>query len=258
MCVFIQPQTEIETEEPRDRHTFTWLGCPPSDDIVNWLVDTSFSDVAVRAWCEEANFTEWFDILEARDIKFWGIWGFYSNYAGPLDVEGLTELLEDYISRSPSGNVYLDDCHTFLTFHSLTALQNLLTAVRNVQTIENGESNIIVCYYETPPTSVNFTDIDLDIYSETDYHIRDIPDIECNSLGAYVWSWRQGWENMNLAYLRSQYSEAKEQGFKRMTAWSGYESDYYPHSQMFNANLYNFPSMYAEITTLNQEFLRSD
>jgi hypothetical protein len=136
-------------------------------------------------------------------------------------------------------------------------LNNLLEAVRNVQTFTNGESNIIVCYYQTPPTQANFTDIDLDIYSETYYSINDIPMIECNSLGGYVWSWRQGWEQMSIAYLRSQYSHAKEQGFKRMTAWSGYESDYYPLAQMFNANLFNFPTMSEEIRTQNEYFLGS-
>jgi len=258
MSVFIQlpNETEIGPETQSERKTFTWLGCPPSNDVVNWVKETSFTDVAVRAWSEEANFTEWYDLLEEQEVTMWAIWGFYSNYAGPTDIDGFTDLLVDYVTRSPSGLVYLDDCHSLLTFQGLEILQNLLTAVRNVQTFNNGESNIIVCYYETPPKDANFTDIDLDIYSETDYWIRDIPEIDCNSLGAYVWSWRQGWEQMNLAYLRSQYSNAKEQGFRRITAWSGYESDYYPSTGMFNANLFNFPSMSEEIRVQNDEFLR--
>lgn len=245
------------------RHTSTWLSCEITDDIVTWLVDLHFTDVALRAWSRETDFPAATKILAAVNITLWGVWGFYSSYSGPTDEEGLTELLHDYVARVPNGHVYLDDCHELRHWHGDQALINLLNAVRAVQTIDaNNESNILTCFYwdgsaSFPWTSFNLTNIDADFYTETttaDY--ANMPDVDTNSMGGCIWAWRTGWTGLSPQVVTDQFAIMGERGFKRVIDWSGYEIDYYPDYRMQRADLYNNPAWWELIAQLNAQFLR--
>lgn len=198
------------------------------------------------------------------NITLWGVWGFYQSATGPLkpipeNVTAFVALLEDYVSRVPSGCVFLDDCHMLPFYHGDQALSNLLDAVRIVQTLTGNQSNIIVCLYWDSGifsdwSRFNFENLSVDFYADTylraDY--ADMPETNALSVGVCVWAWSRGWNGLDMDFVRHLYNWT---GYDRMIDWSGLESDYYPNSKMRNADLYHFPEWYNFLAELNEQLI---
>lgn len=267
---------------------FTWVGHDVDEHFASWLKDLEFSDVVVRYGIDDQTS---YDNLAQRGITFWrhikgnlvGVdWtdtvgacpcpdGYIcieeQCYRIDNSIQGYLDRIIWEISRSPSRNIYLDDCDATYNIQGSSAFNNLLNAIRQVQ-----NNNVILCFYASSQTthyrglcdfasSIDLSDFDVDIYFPPAYNLTPemLNVINARTLGMYLWCWTgtspydsigNNWETITEEMIRQKFSEARTHRLARMGTWMGHESDVVEPG-MSLASLYNYPSWWSLIKTLN-------
>ena len=249
--------------EQNSRRTFTWISVPITDDLAEWSHDLGFTDVVVRYVSSgEAIMSK--NNLEHYNVTFWRL--VVGNLHGDPDnsVQGYRNKLLYEIFQSPSGNIYIDDCHAVHDSQGGEAFSNMLEAVRQVQ----NDGNIILCFYFTNLTphhdfmySYDFSDLHIDLYYPPKYYPSH--SLNAKSIGMYLWAWayeQDGvsigttWEDITSELIEENFVRAKEDGATRMVTWIGYETED-AEVGMNEASLYNYPMWWDEIAENNVRFI---
>ena len=103
----------------------------------------------------------------------------------------------------------------------------------------------------------DFTNLSVDFYADTYYYAdySRMPSTNALSIGVCVWAWSHGWSGLTQNSVSAIYNWT---GFDRIIDWSGFESDYYPDTKMYNADLYHFPDWYSFLAQLNHKITGCD
>jgi hypothetical protein len=251
------------------RHTFTWLACEVTPTILSWCQDENFTDVVIWTYFRKGDFQKDYSLFSGVGIQMWSMINLFDWDDGrDLSLASQISYITGYMNEVPGKHVYLDDVHHFLEVHGTAAVNNLLTAVRSLQTLDaGGRSNLIVEGFwgggSSPFAGFDFSGIDVDLYTIPSSNYAQMPKPSgAASVGGYLWPWDSGLESLSFSQITQIYSTVKASGFTRMTAWLAYAPDYYSYApqyanQMKECSFYEHPAYWPIIKQVNTNFLAS-
>ena len=256
-AVTLWPRTHVF--QPEARHTFTWIGCHVNETLADWASNLNFTDAVVRY---DSDMAGSMSVLLTRGITFWMYVGaHFFDWTSRTDqsTQFYKTELEKQVALSPSGNIYVDDCHMLITWHGEQALGNFLEATRQVNT-----GNVLIdLYMASSVINCDMRNLDIDIYQGVQDSFASLTsDLALNnpkSVGLYLWAWHDislTWATMTEQLIEKKYGEAVSFGCTRMIVWNGYETDAVEKG-MYEASLYNYPQLWSLIASLNRNFLSS-
>jgi hypothetical protein len=252
---------------PTSKHTFTWFSCTIDSSIIAFCKAIKVTDVGLVAEYRQSEAQTDYQLFANEGIVMWELFNTWYWDGKPVDYTSQVSYLQAWLAQAPGRHIYIDDCHHLLEARGTAALNALLNAVRSVQTINSkGESNVIVEFYwngySNPVSGFDFTDLDVDFYTEPSHSYMNAPSINSASCGGFIWSyvsgWPTGWDGMTatqVQQVQKLYTDAKAMNFSRMTLWTGYYPDWANAPDIRPCELYTHPVWWPTLGLLNTAFL---
>jgi hypothetical protein len=252
-----------------ERHTFTWIS-HVTPELAHWAQGLCFTDVV-----SPDNSMASYQNLLNEGITYWycvSSWGL--DQVDLTSVANLTKRLTTFVHQSLNGQVYLDDTQHICQMHGVEELNNLFSAVREVQGKTNFTLFILDGYLDLHDSyksylfypQTNMDGIDFDVYKPLNTNYTSIfpllTQAAPRTIGIYIWAygcWKSGlaWDMVTSEKLGSVYSEAILNNATRIVVWDGYAMSEDADPCIDTSCLYNYPEWWPLVRELNMEFLQA-